>query len=193
MWDHRSIARTARLLIPLCLTGCAYAKEQFRTCDDSYHEPLGLPTFDASQHSDRCSGGVSAAHDLLRRLGLAPDVPLAFERCCVDHDKAYYYGQNPHRELRRQADQALRQCVADVAGPTKDAGANADGERQAQQLATIIYLGVRTFGGPCVNAHVSRMPFRWGYGVDFIGQPPLSSPRATMLRSHGRLPMPLAP
>jgi hypothetical protein len=62
--------------------------------------------------------------------------------CCVEHDIEYWCGGSTDQRLA--ADRELRECVADVAGPT---------------WGSLMFWGVRAGGGP-------RLPFawRWGYG-----------------------------
>ena len=65
--------------------------------------------------------------------------------CCVEHDKAYYFGGSS--KLRREADKKLYKCVAAKKG------------FHHKIIAPIMWLGVRTLG-------VSWLPtsFRWGFG-----------------------------
>lgn len=65
--------------------------------------------------------------------------------CCVVHDRAYWQGGT--RAERRQADRALKQCVAAVGRP---------------KTAKLMLAGVRVGGSP----HFPT-PFRWGYGWPF--------------------------
>ncbi len=62
--------------------------------------------------------------------------------CCETHDKAYWMGGT--REQRKQADEALRDCVADIGQP---------------EIAEIMLAGVRVGGSPWWPTS-----FRWGYG-----------------------------
>ncbi len=73
--------------------------------------------------------------------------------CCTAHDKAYWAGGT--QEQRREADEALKQCVADVGEP---------------HIAELMLQGVRVGGSP----HWPTS-FRWGYGWPFgRGYKPLS-------------------
>lgn len=63
--------------------------------------------------------------------------------CCMAHDLAYWQGGT--RQQKRQADQALRRCVAEKTGSTV--------------LADAMYFGVRLGGSP-----VFPTWYRWGYG-----------------------------
>jgi len=62
--------------------------------------------------------------------------------CCIEHDKAYWLGGEYHE--RQIADNALKQCVADIGEP---------------EIALIMLTGVRVGGSPFWHS-----PFRWGYG-----------------------------
>lgn len=62
--------------------------------------------------------------------------------CCTQHDLAYWQGGTERQ--REQADEALRQCVAQV------------GE---EEIALLMLAGVRVGGSPMLPT-----PFRWGYG-----------------------------
>ena len=66
--------------------------------------------------------------------------------CCIQHDLAYWMGGT--REDRRDADQALRQCVADI------------GE---EEIAEIMLAGVRVGGSPYWPTG-----YRWGYGWRYL-------------------------
>lgn len=66
--------------------------------------------------------------------------------CCIQHDLAYWMGGT--REERRDADQALRQCVADI------------GE---EEIAEIMLAGVRVGGSPYWPTG-----YRWGYGWGYL-------------------------
>jgi protein tyrosine/serine phosphatase len=74
--------------------------------------------------------------------------------CCLTHDLAYWQGGTG--EARKQADEALRECVLER---TKD-----------KALAETMYLGVRAGGHPAFPAW-----YRWGYGWSYgRGYKPLS-------------------
>ncbi len=62
--------------------------------------------------------------------------------CCIEHDKAYWLGGEYHE--RKAADEALKQCVAEVGEP---------------EIALVMLAGVRVGGSPFWFS-----PFRWGYG-----------------------------
>ncbi|PTY36470.1 hypothetical protein BGP77_04000 [Saccharospirillum sp. MSK14-1] len=62
--------------------------------------------------------------------------------CCIAHDLAYWMGGT--RDERRQADEELRQCVADI------------GE---EEIGEIMLTGVRVGGSPYWPT-----AYRWGYG-----------------------------
>ena len=65
--------------------------------------------------------------------------------CCEIHDKAYWQGGT--KDQRLKADQALQQCVAQVADP---------------KLAKLMLAGVRVGGSPYWPTS-----FRWGYGWNY--------------------------
>ncbi|MFG1496615.1 FAD-binding oxidoreductase [Saccharospirillum sp. HFRX-1] len=62
--------------------------------------------------------------------------------CCIAHDLAYWMGGT--RDERRQADEELRQCVADIG---------------AEEIGEIMLAGVRVGGSPYWPTG-----YRWGYG-----------------------------
>jgi hypothetical protein len=66
--------------------------------------------------------------------------------CCVAHDVAYWRGGTARE--RRDADLALRACVARLTGDAR--------------LAETMYLGVRGGGLPAFPTW-----YRWGYGWDY--------------------------
>lgn len=68
-----------------------------------------------------------------------------YRDCCVEHDKAYYFGGTIQERL--VADNELYICVADRVGP------------EHKLTAQIMWLGVRIGG-------LSFLPtkFRWGFG-----------------------------
>jgi hypothetical protein len=67
-------------------------------------------------------------------------------KCCVEHDKAYWKG-GTYQE-RKNADRALRICVAKVGKPT---------------IALLMLIGVRIGGTPYLPT-----TFRWGYGWQYL-------------------------
>ena len=74
--------------------------------------------------------------------------------CCQQHDLAYWQGGSADK--RSQADASLRDCMLVRSGD--------------QQLATIMYLGVRAGGHPAFPTW-----YRWGYGWPYgRGYQPLS-------------------
>ncbi len=72
--------------------------------------------------------------------------PLLFRECCIEHDRAYWYGGT--RSERKAADAALRDCVAG---------------HDHKILAWIMWIGVRIFGSPR-----SLLPFRWARKVTIV-------------------------
>ncbi len=87
-------------------------------------------------HSDGCS--------------LFPDENFMTQQswcgCCVAHDVAYWQGGTS--EERKQADQALKDCVAKATGD--------------ETLASLMYDGVRMGGSPYFYNW-----YRWGYGWSY--------------------------
>lgn len=81
---------------------------------------------------------------------LFPDRALIGEadwcECCIKHDLAYWRGGTEAERL--QADLNLKTCVLKKTGD--------------QHLAQLMYLGVRSAGGP-----YHYTPYRWGYGWPF--------------------------
>jgi len=65
--------------------------------------------------------------------------------CCRQHDLAYWQGGSYQQRL--EADQALKQCVAEVGEPA---------------IALIMLAGVRVGGTPLLPTQ-----FRWGYGWSY--------------------------
>jgi len=65
--------------------------------------------------------------------------------CCVEHDKAYYFGGTSKE--RRAADKKLYKCVAAKKG------------FHHKIIAPIMWLGVRIWGVSWLPT-----PFRWGFG-----------------------------
>ena len=68
----------------------------------------------------------------------------SWQKCCVEHDEAYWCGGT--KEMRSQADQRLRECVA---------------EEYATWMGVIMWSGSKVFGHPWWPVH-----WRWGYGHD---------------------------
>ena len=68
-----------------------------------------------------------------------------WQSCCVIHDLAYWLGGT--RSERKQADIALKECVAGVGEPT---------------IAQLMLAGVTVGGTPWLPTQ-----FRWGYGWPF--------------------------
>jgi len=120
--------------------------------------------------TDGCSGGLSVGWKYLgkhfssfaKKYGKTPP----WEHCCVVHDRVYWRGEvlNGY-QLRKQADQSLRQCVlqhgldnsmqyAAQTGKTQH-----DIEEFFRHIANLMYTSVRVGGRPC-----SVFQWRWGYG-----------------------------
>ncbi len=124
--------------------------------------------------TDGCSGGMSSAWAALARN--FPGFARVFEHqapwhdCCVSHDEAYHLGGvDPQAEVgyfaRLEADQALRQCVRDVAGAqaadlaVQYESTEEDVTQMIHFVADRMFDAVRVGGLPC-----SGLPWRWGYG-----------------------------
>jgi len=93
-----------------------------------------------------------------------------WEACCVAHDRLYHDASGARSAedsfaKRLEADEALRQCVAEqgaasVAELAARYAATEDQIRLAYRvIAEAMYSAVRFGGGPC-----SGLPWRWGYG-----------------------------
>ncbi|ADJ28841.1 hypothetical protein [Nitrosococcus watsonii] len=74
---------------------------------------------------------------------LAPDFDFGY--CCNQHDARYWSGGTTQE--RKQADLALRQCLA---------------EANHEMLAVLYYYGVRIGGTPYLPT-----PWRWGFGWNY--------------------------
>jgi hypothetical protein len=122
--------------------------------------------------SDGCSGYQSQNWELLaealpgfkQRFGDKPP----WENCCVAHDKIYWRGSvEDGYTKRKQADQTLRQCVADTGSEMaeqlsqKFASPEENVRHAFSMTAELMYKAVRLGGQPC-----SLLPWRWGYGWD---------------------------
>ncbi len=124
-----------------------------RTKPDLWERITDIPEFDPEKHSDGCSGGMSASYAKLPlavrdRLGET----LPWRECCVVHDRAYYYGGT--REEKQAADEALKQCVANML----------DDDTLANLLGSAMQIAVSIGGLPYFATS-----YRWGYGKDFRG------------------------
>lgn len=71
---------------------------------------------------------------------------LSFKSCCIEHDRAYWYGGT--RGQRRDADEALRDCVIDHGHLI---------------IAWIMWTAVRIFGSPRSPFH-----FRWAHKFSIV-------------------------
>ena len=129
--------------------------------------------------TDGCSGGLSVGWKLLansfeafnERYGDKPP----WEYCCVAHDKAYWRGpaENGY-QLRKLADQELRQCVWDL-GKKLNHQYAVEFNKTPQEvtktftlIGNLMYNAVRLGGKPC-----SAFNWRWGYGwppCDWTGE-----------------------
>lgn len=124
-----------------------------RVKPDLWKRVTGIPDFDPVKHSDGCSGGMSAGYAKLpqavrNRYGET----LPWHDCCVEHDRAYYYGGT--REQKKEADEALKQCVAQTL----------DDSTLGTLLGSSMQAAVTIGGLPYFSTS-----YRWGYGEDFRG------------------------
>lgn len=124
-----------------------------RTQPDLWERVTGIPEFDPEKHSDGCSGGMSAGYARLPQIVRDRfGETLPWRECCVVHDKAYYYGGS--RKQKKAADEALKQCVAQILGEST----------AGELLGSAMQLAVSIGGLPYFST-----PYRWGYGEDFRG------------------------
>lgn len=120
--------------------------------------------------SDGCSGGLSQAWqaiaDLFPSFRKKYSNKPPWEACCVDHDRSYWRGDaSEGYDKRKQADEALRQCV--IASGKRNSHASSEElglspeqvEKAYQVAADMMYQAVRLGGRPC-----SLFEWRWGYG-----------------------------
>ncbi len=124
-----------------------------RTKPDLWERITDIPEFDPKKHSDGCSGGMSASYAKLPqairdRFGET----LSWRKCCVVHDRAYYYGGT--REEKQAADEALKECVAQTL----------DDNILGVLLGSAMQAAVSIGGLPYFATS-----YRWGYGEDFRG------------------------
>jgi len=117
---------------------------------DFFAEIKNIPKFNQLQHSDGCSGGMSAIYEKLVFLHQQFGDTLPWRECCVIHDKAYFKSGSKQQKIN--ADKALRVCVSE--------------KLKQNNLGMIIgYLMQET-------VRVGGLPYfptsyRWGYGIDF--------------------------
>ena len=128
---------------------------------DRFERIEGIPEFDPKKHSDGCSGGMSASYAQLpewvhQKFGEV----LPWRQCCVEHDRAYYYGGT--RDQKIAADKKLKQCVIE----------SLDEDLGAMLLGSAMRISVHIGGQPYFAT-----PYRWGYGEDFRGTEDLPSGR----------------
>jgi len=114
--------------------------------NERWHKISNIPTFDVNKHSDGCSGGMSLIYSKLTLLHKQHGKTLEWRKCCEVHDKAYYYGGT--KQMKKQADSKLSQCVTKVVGN--------------EFLGKAMQAAVEIGGGPNLPT-----PYRWGYGSDF--------------------------
>lgn len=124
--------------------------------------------------TDGCSGGLSDVWAYVAErfpaFAEAHQARPPWERCCVEHDRAYHgAGPDPDPERsydnRAAADAALRACVlATAADRTSSLGEEyaltpAQVRAVYSAIGQAMFLAVRLGGKPCTG-----MPWRWGYG-----------------------------
>lgn len=114
--------------------------------NERWHEITNIPTFNVNEHSDGCSGGMSLIYSKLTILHKKHGKTLDWRKCCEVHDKAYYYGGT--KNMKKQADTRLSQCVTKVVGN--------------EFLGKAMQAAVEIGSGPNLPT-----PYRWGYGADF--------------------------
>ena len=144
------------------------------------HEALSVRKIKADTHlneftSDGCSGGLSVGWeymagkiDAFRQVhGEQPP----WESCCISHDRLYHAGGGKAASAedsfnqRREADQALRDCVLETAaGRSQELGESYGISRDEvvhlySVIGGLMYRAVRVGGMPCTG-----LPWRWGYG-----------------------------
>lgn len=120
--------------------------------------------------TDGCSGNQSQSWELMAKA--LPGFETQFgdsppwEACCVTHDKAYWRGNTADGfVVRKQADDQLRQCVADTGDrlapqlSLKYSISEKDVRKIFSLTSELMYRAVRLGGQPC-----SLLPWRWGYG-----------------------------
>lgn len=107
-----------------------------------------IPLGQELNQSMRQSGLVKIHAFTTDGCSMSPDGDLQndWTECCVDHDIAYWIGGSRIDRLR--ADATLMACMNDKAGP---------------RTAQLYFNGVRSGGRP-----FSVMPYRWGYGWNYM-------------------------
>jgi hypothetical protein len=95
--------------------------------------------------------------------------------CCVAHDRTYWRGGTAAE--RKQADAALRDCVAQLGRPT---------------LAGLMYRGVRIGGMPLWPTWF-RWGYGWGYGRGYEPLKPAEQCRADELAAQAPEAIPACP
>ncbi len=120
--------------------------------------------------TDGCSGGMTAGW-----LSLAALFPLFnemfgerpfWERCCVEHDRAYWRGEVADGYAKRMhADVQLKRCVSYM-GRAMSEGLSVKLDTKPEDIVTafdmaagMMYDAVRLGGKPCTDHS-----WRWGYG-----------------------------
>jgi hypothetical protein len=162
----------------LYLTGCISTGATLFTDEQSELRRLERLAAVQAEHSnqlaefvtDGCSGGMSKGWNTLARhfpsfeqyFGGKPP----WESCCVEHDRSYWRGEVVDGyEKRKQADEALKNCVLDTGRQMKESIGSKLGVAPENVMtvfaiiADLMYRAVRTGGKPC-----SAYSWRWGYG-----------------------------
>ena len=120
--------------------------------------------------SDGCSGGMSDAWQYMSQMLPAFSTQFGnkppWEHCCVEHDRAYWYGDTEKGYAKRlKADQRLRACVKQNGRENSKRLSNKF-EMTQEEIETLFNIAaemmfdsVRIGGKPC-----SLFSWRWGYG-----------------------------
>lgn len=78
---------------------------------------------------------------------------LPFKRCCIDHDRVYWYGGDP--KLRNEADKQMRNCVRNSGYPI---------------MAWIMWTFVHYLSGPKLLGFNNPFPWSWEEEVTILGR-----------------------
>lgn len=73
--------------------------------------------------------------------------PLPYRSCCIEHDRAYFYGGT--RQQRKEADITFRKCVVEITGK--------------KIWPWIMFVAVRIFGHPRFPT-----PLRWSVRTSIV-------------------------
>ncbi len=136
---------------------------------------IDLQSIKVEFSTDGCSGGLSVGWQYLsskiERIEGIHGLRPPWESCCITHDHVYYSGGERFAtpaysyQLRRQADQALRDCVIETGRMRMNELriqyhiSGEDVNRLYAVIGAMMYQAVRIGGMPCTG-----LPWRWGYG-----------------------------